>query len=745
MDVARARSPPASLGRRPIGPRSPGRPGAVPKNIIPLDLSARLQEDVASVYASPVPTVPSSSRAASPALYSPTPDRARDSQPALSEKSIPGESVESHTTASTCTTSPSPSPTGDAVGEGPPSIRGDEDPAETPSLITIPPPEPDPWPPTPRSDGSRPPSIQMSVSAHSRSLSEKSVQVCVEPASISVAAAITQPSSSSTPASTRASTPALVRVVPKRPPLALPSTLNFEAEQIQWKAMTLEAAQWTLTSEQLQETVSRAIRHSASESFIRVVPTQTFDEELPQELERLESLKVTTQAQYRFNMHRRTMLLQSLSALSQSQYPDGGDGEALYSLTTQLAELTVSCDRLMETLVHISDQKAQIQQVQDLHIASALSMALRKLNTSYAKRTAELREERTRNEALNAELEEAWSMAQDMAQEMDDLDNFDLTFSDEEDPDNDTDLLEAEIYSDMDRMSAVASVRNAEVIEITGKAIATKATLTTLPTDDLAPGDRTSRVTAAKKRSSRTSKASLRIPKTPTGERAEKPDRSSIYSLRSRRSRSKSMRRRPDRNEAVSPADEDVPEVPIIRVPEPAPRKEGSFLELSETRPVSPAISAVSEPPPLPPSIAASADGSMGLQIISSPSEDVPPAPSDPNPPASATFDSMSIPTISLQQEPQASQPSWRSRKLFSRRIQSMQPPLRAMDDTATQPLKRSISEVKHFDGWPFLGSQKAQRFSVPVLSVIQPHRSRSSTDSAPAATSSRHSSSSTR
>ncbi|KAI0630877.1 hypothetical protein C8Q77DRAFT_1063284 [Trametes polyzona] len=806
MDVARARSPPASLGRRPIGPRSPGKPGSAPKSIIPFDLSARLQEDVALVYAdSPAP---SSSRAASPAFSIPLADApaghhrtfsqqsARPEQPELAPKPEPKPEDDVPEAApqqaasrppselrpdddsivlAYTETDPDPAPEVDEHEHADASSDSDEDEsppasprpqdgerAEPPAPATIPPPEPDPAPPTPRTDGSRPPSCHMSVHSRSSNPSRKSVRLSVAsiPADAPPPASAPAPGApsartESTPASTRASTPAFVRVIPKRPPLQPPPALNFEVEPIPWKGMTLEAAQWTFTSEQLQETVSRAIRHSASESFIRVVPTHTFDVELPRELERLDSLKATTQAQYRFNMHRRTMLLQSLAALSQSQYPDGGDGEALYNLTTQLAELTVACDRLMETLVRIADQRAQIQQVQDLHIASALSMALRKLNASYAKRAAELQEARAQNEALNAELEEAWSMAQDMAQEMDDLDNFDLAFSDEDDEEREAELLEAEIYGDMDRMSTVTSVRNAEVLEITGKAVATKAMLTTLPNK---PGDRASRVYAAKKRSSRASKASLRIPKTPTGgERAELPDRSSIYSIHSRRSRSKSMRRRSERNEATSPAAEDVPEVPVIRIPDPAPKKEGSFLEMSETRPVSPSASAVSEPPPLPPAAAETTDEKLQGQMTSSPSEDVLPTVTPMlNPPPSPTFGQMNIPTIALHEEPRAPQPpstsmstssSWRPRKLFSRRVQSMQPPApRAVDDTATAPLKRSTSEIKQFDGWPFLGSQKAQRFSVPVLSVIQPRRSRSSTDSAPADTTpSRPSSSSTR
>ncbi|KAI0367616.1 hypothetical protein BV20DRAFT_1054721 [Pilatotrama ljubarskyi] len=727
MDVARARSPPASLGRRPAGPRSPGKPGSVPKNIIPLDLSARLQEEVGLIYSSPEPTATSSSRAASPALNS-IPSRLPSEQVNGYQRTLSEQSSNAVSEVGDGTTSPSRATS--------PSTPQDVNTPESPASATTPPSESDAAPRTPRTFGfrSRPASDQ--VSAHSRSVSEKSVQASV----------VAPVESSSTPASTRASTPALVRVVPKRPPLAPPPPLNFENEPIPWKGLTLEAAQWTFTSEQLQETVSRAIRHSASESFIRVVPMQTFDVELPQELERLESLKATTQAQYRFNMHRRTMLLQSLAALSQSQYPDGGDGEALYDLTTQLAELTVSCDRLMETLVRISDQRAQIQHVQNLHIASALSMALRKLNTSYAKRTAELQETRARNEELKAELEEAWSMAQDMAQEMDDLDNFDLTFSDEEEDDHDRDALEAEIYNDMDRMSAVASVRNAEVIEITGKAVATKAMLTTFPGDGGKPGDRLSRVSAAKKRSSRASKASLRIPKTPTGERGERPDRSSVHSIRRRRSRSKSVRRRPERDDAAPPTTEELPQVPVITITDPPPKKEGSFLELSETRPVSPAVSAMSEPPPpVPPKSGEQPEG----QVTSSPSEDAPPAPSVPNPPPSPAFpptsDTMDIPTLSLQEESKPQSSSWRARKLFTRRVQSLQPSLRAADDASAPPLKRSISEIKQFDGWPFLGAQKTQRFSVPVLSVIPPLKGRTSSDSAPAGSSSRPSTSSTR
>ncbi|TBU34001.1 hypothetical protein BD311DRAFT_339484 [Dichomitus squalens] len=906
MDIQRARSPPASVTRRPIGPRAPGRAGTLPvKNIVPLDLAARLQQadefgafprasSPESLRGSPRPETPASApvplqrNASASSTSSSTPQQVQQpnlrrtdssrSEVSTASKEDHGASTETSSgrpaaveetgqwnipapadldVAKVDPTPPSPTIPDSAIlpPEGPtptaPRVFSPPIPVERPSVIskppapvlahtatppppssselapsdstvpasvppppplsegvpgdsllkTVPPPPPivsvpsggESGPTTPWTDVSRPQSTQSSQvhdivgmyaldspiqakavdggngHGHRRTLSDKSVQTSI--------LASERPG---TPASTsRASTPAMLKVVPKRPPLAPPPGVTFEYEPIKWKPLTLEAAQWTFTSEELQETVSRVIRQSAAEPFIRVVPIQTMDVELPQELERLEQLRATTQAQYRFNMHRRVMLLQSLAALSQQ--PDT-DGEPLYNLTTQLAELTTSCDRLMETLMRVADHKAQIAHLQDLHIASALAMALRKLNASYAKRSAELTETRARNDELQAELEEAWNLAQDMAQEMDDLDNFNLDFSDDDwTPDrefseaaeghgdvrrsshqshhaaDDEELsysaLEAEIHSDMDRMSGVSSFRNAEVIEITGKAVATKAVVVANGArgtpEPHKPGDRTSRVSAAKKRSSRTSKASLRIPKTPTdrnGERRERPDRSSIYSLRRRASRSRSLRRTGG-HDAPGEDSKDVPQVPIIRLPEPKSR-EGSFLELEGTRSASPVASISGPPPPLPPKDGLGLNPGLGMSIAASRSEEVLPSQYGSESPQPSANDE-GLPSINIPDEdepgPLPSQQhgppsSWRTRNFFRRRTQSMQPSQRpadddtaAMDGGSQSPLKRSASETKHFDGWPFLGASKSQRFSVPtpVLSVMQ--KNRKSSDSAPA------------
>lgn len=236
-------------------------------------------------------------------------------------------------------------------------------------------------------------------------------------------------------------------------------------------------------------------------------------------------------------------MLQSLVALSAGD----GDPVALANLTTQLADVTVSCDRLMENMGRIADQRAQIQKVQDVHVASALAMALRKLNGSYAKRTTELREARAQIDQYRAELEEAWRVAEDIAQEMDDLDNFHSGFSSDED-------------GGMSPHPHDESIRLAEVMNITGTAVATKATLTNLLTEPSHKQefDRSSRVSAARRRSTRASKASLRIPKSPAGGATPHHNFSDRASVMSRRSR-KSLRSR-------SVEDLNVPPVPPIRV-----------------------------------------------------------------------------------------------------------------------------------------------------------------------------------
>lgn len=578
---------------------------------------------------------------------------------------------------------------------------------------------------------------QLSELAYSQSSThlDKGVQAVPYPES---RGSISSPSRTSSPA---------VKVLPKPPTLAIPPALNFDTEAIQWKGLTLEAAQWTFSSSELQDIVSRAIRKSAHESFIKLLSVKTMDEELVKEVERLDTLRLTTQSQYRFNMHRRTMFLQSLVSLSSGD----GDYTALGNLAKQLSEITAACDRLMESMLRISDQRAQIQRIQEVHDASALAMALRKLNGSYAKRTSELKELRSQNDQLKAELEEAWRVAEEMAQEMDDLDNFQTGFSegdgegegdgevpapegaedvpanappDDPEADGEGDFLGVD-----EDLLVDASVRLAKVINITGTAVATKATLTNLPDDrSIRSGtDRASRVSAARRRSSRTSKASLRIPRSQqSGSQGDRPP--SVFSRKRSLSRGKSIRRGTEDSLSVS----DVPPVPgpsnlHLDTGLAAP-KDSSFLELAETRPGSPVTPET--PPQLPPKPQVLADSPTAIDAL----EKIRP-----------TTMALDLPPINISSPVEGSddvhdqllQPESGENDLsMMRRVQSMAPPpriTRSQDDSdvntssrsgpsSSAGLKRSSSiNDKKFDGWPWatLGAgRKSKRTSLPMTRV---------------------------
>lgn len=136
----------------------------------------------------------------------------------------------------------------------------------------------------------------------------------------------------------------------------------------------------TLDSRELQSIVSRSIRSSAQESYIRLLTLENLDTVLPAELKRLEALKGTTQSKYRFLVHRRSMLLQALNLSSSPVAKDGEDSMDIISkLTVQLSETIGECDRLLEELMKITDQITQITKLIDHHWASALAIALRKV------------------------------------------------------------------------------------------------------------------------------------------------------------------------------------------------------------------------------------------------------------------------------------------------------------------------------------------------------------------------------
>jgi hypothetical protein len=92
------------------------------------------------------------------------------------------------------------------------------------------------------------------------------------------------------PVSSNPETKLAIKAVPKAVTLVPPPKINFESVPILFKGLPLEAAQWTFSSAELQDIVSRAIRLSARESFIRVLSIETLDKEIVNENERLATL-----------------------------------------------------------------------------------------------------------------------------------------------------------------------------------------------------------------------------------------------------------------------------------------------------------------------------------------------------------------------------------------------------------------------------------------------------------------------
>jgi hypothetical protein len=232
-----------------------------------------------------------------------------------------------------------------------------------------------------------------------------------------------------------------------RPSLTPPPSLAFDPAPLPFKGLSLSAAEWTFTSRELQEIVSRAIKLSARESYIRLLSLSTLDDTLPQEILRLESLKMVTQAKYRFHVHRRTMLLQALSSASlnnaaakcglghhaRNNIGDGNNAPKMDNrdpfsnvskLTSQLSETTGALDVLATDLITIASHQSQITALLATHWGSALAIALRKLNSSYGRRTRELKNALQRVSMLEAEVAEAWIEADRLAGEMDALEKF---------------------------------------------------------------------------------------------------------------------------------------------------------------------------------------------------------------------------------------------------------------------------------------------------------------------------------
>lgn len=371
---------------------------------------------------------------------------------------------------------------------------------------------------------------QLGASLHTRATSDIGVQVSQNftsyPPSPSLSPAATPPPQK--PKVSLKSKPSIATFLAP-PSLAPPPTVSFESLPIPWKGLPYEAAQWTFTSSELQEIVSRAIRLSAKESFIRLLSLQALDTDMVKEAERLEEERLAAQVKWKIEMNRRTMQMQALNSCA-SMFANSGEGDkenVLGGFISQVATSIASCDSILASILHMSDQQAQISVVQHRHWASALGIALRKLNKAFERQGDEMKRALIRIQTLEDELEEAWREAEGMAAEIDEMEQSDE--EEVEDIDDNQTLGDITINTDI-----------AQVMGVTAKAVLSKATLISqvknVPSDAKSiksiksvkstrskrskdGPNRLSRLSAAKTRSRTASTASLRLPKglrTPT-------------------------------------------------------------------------------------------------------------------------------------------------------------------------------------------------------------------------------------
>lgn len=184
-----------------------------------------------------------------------------------------------------------------------------------------------------------------------------------------------------------------------------------------WPAYTLDGAKLVFSSEQLQSTVSQAIRHSAQASSIRLLRPEDVETKIPVELSRLEERRTDIKAQFASLKRARDQTLASLSSMYNSTEAQGSGSHIVQELRNVSARL----DKLCEDLHSTDERIAELRSLLEAHQSSALSVALRKLNGSFQRRCAELTRERERAKELEAERDEAWQHASAVAKELDEM------------------------------------------------------------------------------------------------------------------------------------------------------------------------------------------------------------------------------------------------------------------------------------------------------------------------------------
>jgi len=177
-----------------------------------------------------------------------------------------------------------------------------------------------------------------------------------------------------------------------------PRSPSFNVPAMPYRGMTMDQAKWTLTSSQLQGIVSRAIKQSAEASSIRLLRLEVLDNEIPQELTRLQNRRTEIQSNYR-----------SLTRSSENLYSKLNNeivaGSSFFRETLkELRDTARQLNKLTEELHSVDQQHAQIQNIVQMHHGSTLSMALRKLNGSFLKQLTQTQELRAEISDMRDEL-----------------------------------------------------------------------------------------------------------------------------------------------------------------------------------------------------------------------------------------------------------------------------------------------------------------------------------------------------
>lgn len=194
---------------------------------------------------------------------------------------------------------------------------------------------------------------------------------------------------------------------------------KFQEPPPKWRGFTLEAAQWTFTSAQLQEIVSQAIQQTSEGSSLRYLRPDVLNGEMADEMHRLELQHLDLKAQYKALVRKRWILMGALAGHVEGV--ETNDVTTAARTVEELAEVSLTLDRLADKMHDIVLQMAQLKSRRDVHNTSALAMAVRKINGLFVRQMAEKERLQQQVDTLRTERDEAWKHAEDLAQDYDTL------------------------------------------------------------------------------------------------------------------------------------------------------------------------------------------------------------------------------------------------------------------------------------------------------------------------------------